>query len=91
MITFKFTKLGAKTFKALPPDVQKRILGKLLALKDHPDIFSVTGGLEWLAPATHKLRIGSYRLLLELKHTDKSSAVFHVLRAGHRKDVYHNV
>ena len=91
MIIFKFTKLGAITLKALPPDIQKRILGKLLALKDHPDIFSVAYRLELLAPATHKLRIGSYRLLLELKHSDKSSAVFHVLRAGHRKDIYHDV
>jgi len=91
MITFKFTKLGAGTFKTLPPDVQKRILGKLLSLKDHPDIFSVTGGLEGIDPATHKLRIGSYRLLLALKQHDKTSVVFHVLRAGHRKDIYKNV
>jgi mRNA-degrading endonuclease RelE of RelBE toxin-antitoxin system len=91
MITFKFTKLGAGTLKALPMDVQKRILGKLLSMKNHPDIFSVTGELKGIDPATHKLRIGSYRLILALKQRDKSSATFHVLRAGHRKDIYKNV
>jgi len=76
------------TFRELSPDTQKRILQKLQMLKNHPDVFSVVGKLHDIYPATHKLRIGNYRLILELKDNTKSDTLFHILRAGHRKDIY---
>lgn len=73
---------------ALSAVVQKRILVKLKALKEHEDIFSVLKKLHHLEPATHRLRIGNYRLVLELGERKGESVKFLVLDLGDRKDVY---
>lgn len=88
MITFVFTKVGEKAFLKLSRQEQERIASKLRALKYHADILSVLKRLYDFAPATHRLRIGNYRLILELRNRQKDDFEFWVLDVGHRKDIY---
>ncbi|MBT4917193.1 hypothetical protein HON58_02025 [Candidatus Peregrinibacteria bacterium] len=88
MVIFVFTKKSEKCFLSLPVVVQERILVKLKALKKHDDIFSVLKKLHHLEPATHRLRIGGYRLILELNEHKKGFIRFLVLDVGDRKDIY---
>ena len=88
MVTFIFTKQAAKAYERIPKTVKARVSEKLKELKTHDDIFSILKRLENFKPATHRLRIGNYRLILELwEQTDKNS-IFWVLDIGHRKDIY---
>lgn len=88
MIHFFFTKDAERTFLKLPKEIQKRILEKLKEIKKHDDIFSILKRLNNLEPATHRMRIGMYRLILELKSHERSRVKFWVLDVGHRKDIY---
>lgn len=83
MRRFVFTKKAKKEFEALDESVQERIMKKLLFLKgvSDPDIhFKI---LHDLAPATHRLWVGAYRLILA-----KRKEEFLVLRVGHRREIY---
>lgn len=88
MVLFIFTKYAKKVFEKLPKIERERILNKLVELKKHPDIFSILRKLVDFEPATHRLRAGDYRLILELKKYDAKIVEFWVLDAGHRKDIY---
>lgn len=88
MNQFIFTKKSEKHFLCLPKTVQGRIIKKLKSLKTHEDIFSILKKLHHLDPATHRLRIGDYRLILELKEQSDKKIVFWVLDLGDRKDIY---
>lgn len=88
MITFIFTKQAERAFTKLPKSVQDRCLEKLHELKTHSDIFVVLKQLTAVAPATHRLRIGNYRLILELRNRTKQGFEFWILDVGHRKDIY---
>ncbi len=88
MILFVFTKYAKKVFDKLPKIEKERILNKLTELKKHQDVFSVLRKLVNFDPATHRLRIGDYRLILELKKYDAKIIEFWVLDVGHRRDVY---
>ncbi|MBI5414396.1 hypothetical protein HZA38_02680 [Candidatus Peregrinibacteria bacterium] len=88
MTRFVFTKHAEKSFKKLSKIVQERILEKLSEYKHHDDILSVMRGLSHFEPATHRLRIGAYRLILELKKQSEHDFEFWILDMGHRKDVY---
>ena len=88
MNTFTFTKEAEKTFLKLPKTIQKRIFEKLKELKTHDDILSILKRLTNFEPATHRLRIGMYRLILELKCQQKNDFEFWILDVGHRKDIH---
>lgn len=88
MVAFIFTKKAEKCFLALSAKVRERILCKLKALKTHDDIFSILKKLHHLEPATHRLRIGDYRLILQLSERKEEALKFLVLDVGDRKDVY---
>ncbi len=88
MIIFEFTKYGEKKFGKLTKETQKRIIQKFQELKAHEDIFSVLKKLHDVIPATHRLRIGNYRLILELIIQNKEEIKFRILDAGHRKEIY---
>lgn len=85
MNEFVFTKKAEKSFLKLPGSVQSRVVGKLKDLKNHEDIFSILKRLYHLEPATHRLRIGSYRLILEQKG---QGTTFWILDVGDRKNIY---
>ncbi|MCF7830743.1 type II toxin-antitoxin system RelE/ParE family toxin [Candidatus Gracilibacteria bacterium] len=84
MNVFVFSPPAKKTFEHLELDIQHRIKTKLQFLKEHPDIFCVILPLAHFPPATHKLRVGDYRLILE-KVADER---FLVLDIGHRREIY---
>lgn len=91
MVVFIFS-IGAKeSLMDLPIEVRERIQQKLFLLKDHPDIFSILKPIHGCKPVTHRLRVGNYRLVLELSSAYLQYAhatVFRVADVGHRKDIY---
>lgn len=89
MVIFIFTKQAERIFLILPKSIQERCLAKLHELKAHPDIFSVLKQLAGVSPATHRLRIGNYRFILELRIQTKQKAEFWILDVGHRREIYH--
>lgn len=88
MNQFIFTKKAEKRLRALPVSIQERIVKKLKDLKKNDDIFSLLRRLHHLDPATHRLRVGDYRVILEYKKQNKKGAVFWILDVGDRKDIY---
>lgn len=88
MVIFIFTKDAQKSFLKLSKESQTRIYKKLELLKTHPDIFSILRRLSHFEPATHRLRIGTYRLILKQEEEKEGSTVFRVLDVGHRRDIY---
>ncbi len=88
MVKFIFTKNAEKKLLSLPNGIQERIKEKLTQLKKHEDIFAILKRLHHFDPATHRLRIGSYRLILETKKQSADKAEFLVLDLGDRKDIY---
>lgn len=87
-ISFIFKNSGKKDFLKLPLLVQERILEKLTALKTHEDIFSILVRLNNFEPATHRLRVGQYRIILQLTRYEAEFIEFRILSVGHRKDIY---
>ncbi|PKL36573.1 type II toxin-antitoxin system RelE/ParE family toxin [Candidatus Peregrinibacteria bacterium HGW-Peregrinibacteria-1] len=88
MIQFIFTKSAKKTFQKLPAAIRDRIITKLKELKNHSDIFSTLKKLHHFSPATHRLRIGDYRIILELQDYTDTHTTFLILDLGSRKDIY---
>lgn len=84
MIVFTFTDKSLKIFIKLEKKTRERIAEKLNKLKSHSDIFSVLKTVTNLEPATHRLKIGNYRLLL----MQKSENEFLILKLGHRSEIY---
>ncbi len=84
MIVFTFTDKSLKIFIKLEKKTRERIAEKLEQLKSHLDIFSVFKTVTNLELATHRLRIGNYRLLL----MQKSENEFLILKLGHRSEIY---
>jgi len=87
MNSFTFTKTAKKAFLKLPNDAQERIILKLKSLKSHPDILRNLKTLFNYEPATHRLRVGRYRLILEQAKASKSGVEFLVLDVGDRKNI----
>lgn len=88
MVLFVFTKQAEKSFTQLPQVIQQRILKKLKELKRHSDILSVLKPLHNFAPATHRLRVGDYRLILSWQKQRNEQFEFLVLDVGHRREIY---
>lgn len=88
MVSFVFSDLARKRFLALPSGAAARLTEKLEKLKSHPDIFFVLRRLRDFGPATHRLRIGDYRLILQLIKQERDELKFLVLDVGERKDIY---
>lgn len=88
MVTFVFTKFAHKRFQKISPAIQKRVTEKLKELKYHPDILSLLKPLHNFAPATHRLRIGDYRLILQVISNDNNDIECLIMDVGHRREVY---
>lgn len=88
MVVFVFSKFAAKRFGKLAQSEQTRITTKLHELKSHPDILSTLKPLHKFEPATHRLRVGNYRLILQLTQVNAKHTELFVLDVGHRRDIY---
>lgn len=80
-----FTKAAGKALKALPNEVQGRVLHKVRAYASDPtsqaqNVRSLKG-----RPG-YRLRVGDYRVLFTVD--DEQLAVMTVYRVGHRKEIY---
>ncbi len=83
MIVFLFTKKSEKELFVFDPTIREYLIDGLRKAKD-PVILETGSKLVYgLPPATHRLRIGNYRILYEL---DGDSVT--ILKIGHRRDVY---
>ena len=83
MVTFRLTDTAHRQLKKIDPQARGQMLEKMRELKKHPSIFSVLEPVHDLEPASHRLRIGEYRLLLRME-----GATCIVYKIGHRRDVY---
>lgn len=83
MFDVKFTPKGKKDLEKLPKDVQTRIIKKIIffSQQEKPTVFSKP--LVNLPPATHRFRVGSYRIAFYL-----TGKTIFVDRIGHRREVY---
>lgn len=82
--SFVFTPFAERKFRKLDRMLQERVRLKLRELKRHDDIDSVLKPLTNFHPATHRLRIGQYRVILQ-KVSDRE---FVILDIGNRSDIY---
>lgn len=85
MYSFVFSKKAADQWNELEDVTRKFIQQKLVLLKDEALFRKSVKSVKALAPATHRIRCGNYRLLLEC---DFSSGKHLILRLGHRRDIY---
>ena len=83
MTSFVFTKEAKKLFQKLEASVRYRIEEKLRELQGFHDERSISM-LHDAAPATHRLRVGDYRLILSRKDDDS----FFIIDVGHRSSIY---
>ena len=81
---FVFTNKAKKQFTKLDKQAQERIKDKLTLLKQDKNLLDQNlKSVMNLLPVTHRIRVGSYRLLLS-----EDNNGFIVLKVAHRSQVY---
>ncbi len=83
MADIRFTNQGLKDLKKLPADIQKRIVKKLQFFSSQVDPMVFSKPLINLPPATHRFRVGDYRIAFHIQ-----DGVLLIDRIRHRKEVY---
>lgn len=83
MYSIIFEKIAIDFINKLEKDIKERIWNKLQQCKENPFHF-----LEHLEEIEgYKLRVGDYRLIIDVNNSTKS---LKVLKVGHRKNIYEN-
>ena len=83
MYELKFDKQAIYFLNKLEEDIKERIWNKLQQCKLNPFHF-----LEHLEDiGGFKLRVGDYRVIVDV---DRTNNILHILKIGHRKNVYEN-
>jgi mRNA interferase RelE/StbE len=82
-ITFK--KSVVKDLSALPKVDIKKILSKIDSLAENP---RTEGAIKLSGQDLYRIRQGLYRIIYEIKD---SKVVVHVIKVGHRSDVYKHI
>ena len=81
MYELLFDEEAIEFLNKLPKDLKERIFNKLITAKENPFHF-----LEHLEDMKgHKLRIGDYRIILDI---DKSKLLILIIKVGHRRNIY---
>lgn len=83
MFDVQFTASGKKDIQKLPKNLQKRIIRKLQFFSSQEDPLSFSKPLLQLPPATHRFRVGDYRIAFYLL----KDTIF-VVKVKHRREVY---
>lgn len=83
MFKVEFTSKGKRDLEKLPLDIQKRTIKKIKFFAVQPNPLIFTKPLVNLPPATHRFRVGEYRIAFYLQF----GTIF-VDRIGHRREVY---
>ncbi|QRF75542.1 Plasmid stabilization system protein [Thermoplasmatales archaeon] len=76
-----FSDLAFKQLRKLDGEIRERIVSSLERIRIRPDAYVK----KLVGDDGYKLRIGSYRVILDL---DREKLIILVLRIGHRKNVY---
>ena len=84
MFNVKFTPRGQKDLEKLSKDIQKRVIKKLEFFRTQADPIFFSKPLVNLPPATHRFRVGDYRIAF---YIDQDTIC--VERVKHRKEVYY--
>lgn len=74
-----------KELAALPVDIRKRIIARLLALEENP---RPSGIKKLQGEDAYRLRVGDYRVLYTI---DDEELIVTVYAIGHRREVYRNL
>ena len=77
-----FTPRAEKQLQKLPKNIQERIGEKIAELSSDP---RPAGVKKLESDPSYRIRVGSYRILYEIKD---DILLVTVVRVGHRKDVY---
>ncbi len=85
---FIFRNQAQAELLSLEPMIQDRIMLKLRSLKAHPKLFEIIKKIHGLEPATHRLRVGNYRLLLKFEQNTSEEKIIRILKVAHRREVY---
>ena len=83
---FAFTKQAEKQFNKLDLRIQNQIKEKLKIFKVNDLLLSQN--IKYIVnilPITHRIRIGSYRLLLSF---DESNKIYIINKVKHRREIY---
>lgn len=83
MYNFIFTKNSKKEFEKINVQDRERIINKLIEMKKVENIYDFLKWVYNLEPATHRLRIWNFRILLLVE--DKNILI---LKIWHRKEIY---
>lgn len=81
MYIVKFTENTESQLKKLEKEVQERIIKVLERIRIRPETFVE----KLVGEPGYKLRIGDYRLILDI---DRNKLIILVLKIGHRKNIY---
>jgi len=83
MYNSTFTSRAERDLRRLPKDIQKRIIRKLESYALHENPLSLSKPLVNLPPATHRFRVGPYRIAFYMV-----DSTIVITRIRHRRDVY---
>jgi mRNA-degrading endonuclease RelE of RelBE toxin-antitoxin system len=83
MYKYIFTRNSKKQFLKLSEQIQTRILNKLKYFKNIEIANKYIRNVYHLEPATHRLKIWNYRLLITFN--DKNVIIYKI---AHRKEIY---
>lgn len=83
MFNVLFTKNGRKDLKKLSPEIQKRIIKKLEFFSSQENPLAFSKPLIDLPPATHRFRVGDYRIAFYVE-----GETIYIERIRHRREVY---
>ena len=76
-----FSETAEKQLKKLEKNIQERIVSVLERIRLRPELYTI----KLVGDLGYKLRIGDYRVILDI---DKNNLVILVIKVGHRKNIY---
>jgi len=82
MLEIFLSQKAHKFLKKLDKEMQERIKGKIIDLKENPELGEPLKYSKWW-----KLRIGDYRVIYKINREEKKVIILFI---GHRKKVYTN-
>ncbi len=83
MYRVEFSKLAKNKFDNLDKSIQKRIVKKLIEIKNFNDPYRFFEPLRGVS--ARKARVGNYRIIADI---GRKNNIIYILTLEHRKDIY---
>lgn len=83
MYEVNFTPKGEQDLEKLSKEARSRVIKKLAFYSDQPDPLQFSKPLINLPPATHRFRVGSYRISFYVE-----GRIIFIARIRHRREIY---